>query len=74
MTKTLGKTKHLLVPENTCSNKTLSSMYEKRKKDNVSAVYMYKRIVKDHPQTAAAREAEQALARLEPTLAGGAAK
>ena len=48
--------------------------YEKRKKDNVSAVYMYKRIVKDHPQTAAAREAEQALARLEPTLAGGATK
>lgn len=48
--------------------------YEKRKKDNVSAVYMYKRIVKDHPQTAAARDAEIALARLEPTLAGGADK
>ena len=48
--------------------------YEKRKKDNVSAVYMYKRIVKDHPQTAAARDAESALTRLEPTLAGGAVK
>jgi outer membrane assembly lipoprotein YfiO len=48
--------------------------YEKRRKDNVSAVYMYGRIVKDHPQTAAARTAEIALARLEPTLAGGAAK
>lgn len=48
--------------------------YEKRKKDVVSAVYMYHRIVKDHPQTAAARTAEEALTRLEPKLAGGAAK
>ncbi len=48
--------------------------YDKRKKDKVSAVYMYRRIVKDHPQTAAARDAEVALARLEPQLAGGAAK
>lgn len=48
--------------------------YEKRKKDNVSAVYMYKRIVEDHPQTAAAQTAEQAVSRLAPTLAGGSAK
>ena len=48
--------------------------YDKRKKDKVSAVYMYRRIVQDHPQTAAARDAEAALARLEPQLAGGAAK
>ena len=48
--------------------------YEKRKKDNVSAVYMYRRIVTDHPQTAAALSAQEGLARLEPTLAGGSAQ
>lgn len=48
--------------------------YENRRKDKVSAVYMYKRIVTDHPQTAAAQTAEDALTRLESTLAGGAAQ
>ncbi len=45
--------------------------YESQKNGDVSAAYMYQRVMQDYPQTSAAKLAQDRLAKLDPQVQGG---